>query len=1142
MAEQVQLQLLIEGDAHDALKSLKALQASIERLSKKDVDLKGIEKLARDIDKGKVKLKNLDRETQRLVKDFRRLKKASKGTIDVKQFTRARKEAKSLDKSLGGTIDKFGRLKAAVAGAAVGTGLAAVVDQALEMESAMANVAKTTNLSAEELRGLKNELQDLSEVSGVSATALAEIAAVGGQLGVPREELGKFVTLASKMGVAFDASAQDMAEAIGTLSNSLGLSLGEVENLADAINVLGNNMAARERDITKVVTRVAGVAKTFGLAEKETAALSAAFLALGKPPEVAATAINALLSKLQTAPAQGKKFQAALASLGLSAREMATAIETDASGAIVTLLDRLKSLPPQMRAIAATQLFGTEFQDDIQLVVSNLGVLQKSLKLVKGETKGALSEEFQKRLQTAGVAFDNLKNAVANLGEAIGSQLIDDLAAGAESLTDMTNAVRDFVQHNPEVVEAAKVLAEVAVAAKALSVAGKGVKLMTTSISALGASRTSVLALTRDLGALRQALLGFGAFELGQKIGAQLADASNRVKAFGAAIAETAVKARETLAAIFESVTTGSLGPLEALPDKLAAIDQSFSDIGARFAETALAIDQLGGNIDNLPFGVLVARVQEGRISLQAFNEILAQAKPGVDQLTAAFASLGAGNNQAIFQSLNTQLQQLGLSGTQAGQIVQVLGQQLAQGNLSAGQYAQALSKLNLNQAQLTDAGKQLGQALDRYHQKLAAGQSLTTKQVQVMADLESAMNQLSQHAAGAGSEFSALEQSFTDTGSAARDTGDAMAGLTDSLENQQGIANQAGDALTAMDTALTSVQQAYESGRISVDDYNRAVEALTGIQSGAARSMDQLSQSANQTSQAFGRNQEAADRTGRSVGELDRRLQALTDQYLAGKLTAAEFERQSRQLAQGLDTEARAADHSAAAIEDLTRAKTQGATASGSAAQSETEFIQSMKAGIRLAQEYARALESLRQAKEDAARAPPARPDRGGTGGSGFSGRRGGTGPFSGGRFNEAPPMVVSSQFPPEVQQALSQATGQQRQRIMDAINRENQRQNDRLRLGGLSRHDSRQGFINAVRAVTGGNGGHSAIGGYTSQLDFGYDSAVRGGLRDRNGSESAGDSGNGTARISGRRYDGGPAGAGRIIQSMIDSAGYSL
>ncbi|NCB60521.1 MAG: phage tail tape measure protein, partial [Gammaproteobacteria bacterium] len=66
-------------------------------------------------------------------------------------------------------------------------------------------------------------------------------------------------------------------------------------------------------------TRIGGIGQQFGLSAKELSALAASFLSLGKSPEVAGTAINALLSKLSTANVQSKDFKEALGALGLSA-------------------------------------------------------------------------------------------------------------------------------------------------------------------------------------------------------------------------------------------------------------------------------------------------------------------------------------------------------------------------------------------------------------------------------------------------------------------------------------------------------------------------------------------------------------------------------------------------------------------------------------------------------------------------------------------------------------------------------------------------------------------------------------------------------------------------------------------------------
>jgi hypothetical protein len=83
------------------------------------------------------------------------------------------------------------------------------------------------------------------------------------------------------------------------------------------------------------LNRIGGTARQFGLTAVQASALAGAFISLGKAPEKAGTAINAMLSKLQTAGKQGKKFQDALRQMGMSAKQLEKDIGQDAQGALV---------------------------------------------------------------------------------------------------------------------------------------------------------------------------------------------------------------------------------------------------------------------------------------------------------------------------------------------------------------------------------------------------------------------------------------------------------------------------------------------------------------------------------------------------------------------------------------------------------------------------------------------------------------------------------------------------------------------------------------------------------------------------------------------------------------------------------------
>lgn len=104
---------------------------------------------------------------------------------------------------------------------------------------------------------------------------------------------------------------------------------------------------------------------------------------------MAATAINALLSKLQTAQGQTAKFQGALESIGISANQMAANISDNPQKALSDFLARLSELDDKQRSMVTMELFGQEYADDISLLVGSLETYNQALDLTANKTQNA---------------------------------------------------------------------------------------------------------------------------------------------------------------------------------------------------------------------------------------------------------------------------------------------------------------------------------------------------------------------------------------------------------------------------------------------------------------------------------------------------------------------------------------------------------------------------------------------------------------------------------------------------------------------------------------------------------------------------------------------------------------------------------
>lgn len=414
------------------------------------------------------------RELQELKKSYDLLK--SSGTLTKEELSRAtahyNDKVFQLNKSLSDlrpTLSDFANEFRGVASGAAGLTYAA--REAVKFESAMASVRKVVDGTPEQIEQLGEQVKKLAVEFGMMPEQMAEIVAAGGQLGIAADKLDEFARVTATMATAFGMTAEEAGNAAATIANVFQLPIGEVEKLGDAINVLGNNTAAREKDIVAAMARIGGTAKQFGLVADEAAALADAFIALGKPPEVAATAINAMLQKLQTAQSQGKDFQAALEGIGTSADEMAANIAANPQQALTEFLHKLEGLDKQSRALMLSQLFGTEYSDDIALLVGSLGEYEKALGLVNDQSQiqGAMQKEAAAALNTTEGQINKAKAAVSNMAGELGNALLPILKITASTVETVATAISDFTKDFPVLSKLAIYFAAARVAMEAYS-------------------------------------------------------------------------------------------------------------------------------------------------------------------------------------------------------------------------------------------------------------------------------------------------------------------------------------------------------------------------------------------------------------------------------------------------------------------------------------------------------------------------------------------------------------------------------------------------------------------------------------------------------------------------------------------------
>lgn len=406
--------------------------------------------------------------------------KAEESAQDVDKLGDKAKDAKSGLKGLGDEAEKSkskleklkdsvnnfnesmsGLRNAALVGMGALTGvLYKSVDAAQGFETAMAEINKTVDFAAPDGLGkMRSELEELTTVIPLPFEELAAVTAAGGQLGIAEKDLVRFTEVMAKMGVAFDMPAEQAADAMAKIANVFSIPIAEIDKLGDAINTLSNSTPAKASEIINALQRVGGVAKVYGLTEDAAAGLVGAFIAMGRPAEVAASAVNGMLTTFSTLDNASKTQRVGFKKLGLDIDEFAQLVATKPKEAIETYLEAVNKLPQSERVGTNAMIIGKDFGDDITMLAGSVEVLTNNWEMLgetAGSTKdymGSMQKEFEAMSGTSAAQMQILKSSIDNLFAAVGTALLPAFNKIVEAIKPVVLEMNNWAKANPELVQ-----------------------------------------------------------------------------------------------------------------------------------------------------------------------------------------------------------------------------------------------------------------------------------------------------------------------------------------------------------------------------------------------------------------------------------------------------------------------------------------------------------------------------------------------------------------------------------------------------------------------------------------------------------------------------------------------------------------
>lgn len=337
-------------------------------------------------------------------------------------------------KDVGGAIDDITKPLQFAAAGTLALGVASG-KAAMDYETAFTGVRKTIDGTEEQFVALNKGLRNMSETTPVAAKDLANLAAVGGQLGVGIENIEKFTKVIADMNVATNLTGEEGAATLAQFMNVMGENIDNVDRVGSSIVDLGNHSATTERDIAEMAQRMGSFARSVGIGTPQVLGYAAALASMGVEAQAGGSAVGRTWASIQKAVSGGgEELEAFAKYAGVSAEEFKKQWNTDASGAFNGLIKGLNQAEDLTAALAEVGINNTLDVTAIQLLAKGYDLmtdcLNRSSKAYEENT--ALTNEANAAYNTVANKLKMAMNAVTNAGIEWGNVLLPEVQKGAE--------------------------------------------------------------------------------------------------------------------------------------------------------------------------------------------------------------------------------------------------------------------------------------------------------------------------------------------------------------------------------------------------------------------------------------------------------------------------------------------------------------------------------------------------------------------------------------------------------------------------------------------------------------------------------------------------------------------------------------
>ena len=367
-----------------------------------------------------------------------------------------------LDKGFDGIVRTGEKCFSAIASAAgvasMAAATAASVYEGSQFESAFAGVKKTVDATAEEYAALRQNILDMTREIPSSASDIAGVMEIAGQLGIATESLTEFTETMINLGVSTNLSAEEAATNLAKFANIVNMAdygtdgISNWERLGSVVVDLGNNFATTEADIVEMATRLASTGSLVGLTESQIMALATAMSSVGIQAESGGSTMAKLLKKMQLAVELNSDSLADYAAVaGMTGEQFRDTFESDAVVALSAFIDGLNDTERNGKSAIAIlddmKLSEIRLSNTVLALAGADGVMTDAIETANSawDDHNALAIEAGKRYETVESQAIILKNALSEIGITAYDDLRDPLVGTISQITEAAWELNDYI-------------------------------------------------------------------------------------------------------------------------------------------------------------------------------------------------------------------------------------------------------------------------------------------------------------------------------------------------------------------------------------------------------------------------------------------------------------------------------------------------------------------------------------------------------------------------------------------------------------------------------------------------------------------------------------------------------------------------